>query len=633
MLRGNNTITMTERMSKDSKGKTPGRTPFSNLSRRDVLTIGGLAATAVAAPVLMRNAGVKTMQTAAKDSYDTDVLVIGSGFAGTFAALEARQLGQRVLMLDKGAVGWSGLSPWASDCRPFDPTIYDRDEWIENLSTNAEWINDRGWLDIFMDESLDIFETLDSWGVHKCKPFERSKVFRRQLDRAGVEIVERVMVTSLLKDRTGRVAGCVGFTFDDTAQECHAVTVRAKVTILCTGAGAYKSPGFPNWGQTFDGDAMAYEAGAAITGKEFNDTHGTFSNYAAASYQNWSWAQEVTGAYIMVGPPDRKNGLSLDNVLRSTAGGISRNGPAGPAGGLPEDIQEMVAAAQRNRAYAGKGFLARGDLNLDFGEPPKGPPPGNGLDKGYPVGGATAGMGVHKSEGVFNSDYTCKADGIEGLYAAGDALGSMLCGASYPGRGFSSYGSAIQGRRAGRFASQDAAAMEPAEIAQSEIDAKIAAMWAPRERKQGYSPRWVTQVLQGTMTPFHILYIKEERRLTGALSSIEYLRRHIVPNLIAASGHELRLAHETANMLLNAEMKLRASLYRTESRGTHYREDFPARNDDEWHCWVLLRKAADGTMTLSKHQLPEAWKPSKTRSYRENYPRPYPGEDEYRATL
>ena len=44
---------------------------------------------------------------------------------------------------------------------------------------------------------------------------------------------------------------------------------------------------------------------------------------------------------------------------------------------------------------------------------------------------------------------------------------------------------------------------------------------------------------------------------------------------------ELRLAHETENMLLNAEMKLRASLSRTESRGTHYREDYPARDDDE----------------------------------------------------
>ncbi len=618
--------------------QTPtGRTPFSTLSRRDVLAIGALGATALAAPVAIRNLGTRPMGQSVKERYDTDILVIGSGFAGTFAAVEARKQGHRVLMLDKGSVGWSGLSPWASDSRPFDPSIYDRDEWMENLSTNCEYVNDRGWFDIFMDESLDIFETLDSWGVHRCKPFERSRVFRRVLRQAGVEIVERVMVSSLLKDSADRIGGAVGFTFDDSSEDCRAITVTAKATILCTGAGAYKSPGFPNWGQTFDGDAMAYEAGAAITGKEFHDTHGTFSNISAASYENWSWAQEVTGAFIMVGPPGRESGgLTIESALRAAETGVSRRGgpPGGGApgeGGLPPEFAAMAKSAEINQSYKGKGFLAREDLILDFGLPPEGPPPQGKLDKGYSVGGSTAGMGVHKSEGVFSADHSCKADGLDGLYVAGDALGSMLCGASYPGRGFSSYGSAIQGRRAGQFAGEAVAAMEPAEIAQSEIDTRIAAMWAPRERAQGYSPDWATQVLQATMTPFHILYVKEERRLAGALSSIEYLRKHIVPMLVASSGHELRLAHEAANMLLNAEMKLRAGLYRTESRGTHYREDYPARNDDDWHCWVLMRKSAEGGMEMSKHALPEAWKPDTAASYRDNYPRSYPGEDSYRA--
>ncbi len=69
------------------------------------------------------------------------------------------------------------------------------------------------------------------------------------------------------------------------------------------------------------------------------------------------------------------------------------------------------------------------------------------------------------------------------------------------------------------------------------------------------------------MSPIHVLYIKSERRLDGALASIEYLREHVVPKMIARDGHELRVAHEAANMLLNAEMKLRAGLYRKESRG------------------------------------------------------------------
>lgn len=606
--------------------------PSNGLTRRDLAKLGAISAATLAVPTVLRNVGARSMSGTQKDRYDTDILIIGTGFAGVFAAVEARKNGHSVVMLDKGAVGWSGLSPWASDSRPFDPKIYDREEWHLNTATNTEWVNDRRWLDIFMDESLDVFYTLRSWGVHECKPFERSTVFREKLLGDGVTIVERTMVTSLLKDKSGRIAGAVGFTYDDSRHESKAVVVTAKAVINCMGAGAYKSPGFPNWGQTFDGDAISYEAGAAITGKEFHDTHPTFSDAPAASYEGWKWAQSVVGAYIMVGAPDPVvGGLNLNMALGVAQGKIVREpgyGPGGEPSPGPNDPPNPEIV--RNQKYRGKGFLATPGLHLDFGGPPEG---SDASEFGFRVGGATAGMGVHKGEGVFNSDYTCRADGLEGYYAAGDSLGSMLCGSSYPARGFSSYGSAIQGRRAARHASEFISERSKPEIEQSEIDSRTQAMWAPRENERGFSPDWVTKTLQNTMTPFHILYIKEARRLEGALASIEYLRRDVVPRMIARDGHELRLAHEAANMLLNAEMKLRSGLFRTESRGTHFREEYPARNDDEWFCWVLMRKGADGSMQVSKHMLPEEWRPDPKIPYRHRYPRPYPGEDEYLAAL
>jgi succinate dehydrogenase/fumarate reductase flavoprotein subunit len=130
------------------------------------------------------------------------------------------------------------------------------------------------------------------------------------------------------------------------------------------------------------------------------------------------------------------------------------------------------------------------------------------------------------------------------------------------------------------------------------------------------------------MTPLHILYIKSARRLDGALASIEYLRDHVATALVAGDGHELRGAHEFSHMLLNAEMKLRAGLFRTESRGTHFREDFPIRDDREWHCWVVMRKGIDG-MELSKRPLPVEWRPPPTMAYRDAYPRIWPGEDAF----
>ncbi|WP_371156953.1 hypothetical protein [Jannaschia sp. 2305UL9-9] len=63
--------------------------------------------------------------------------------------------------------------------------------------------------------------------------------------------------------------------------------------------------------------------------------------------------------------------------------------------------------------------------------------------------------------------------------------------------------------------------------------------------------------------------------MKAPLAYIEELRDHHDPMLRAANTHELRLAWETRNMILSAEMKLRASLFRTESRCSHFRLDYP----------------------------------------------------------
>ena len=99
-----------------------------------------------------------------------------------------------------------------------------------------------------------------------------------------------------------------------------------------------------------------------------------------------------------------------------------------------------------------------------------------------------------------------------------------------------------------------------------------------------------------------------------------------MPRLYAGDLHELRNAHETANMILNAEMKLRASLSRKESRGTHYREDYPARDDNNFLAWIRLFQGKDGSMRVKKVPIPEAWKPSAEIPYEERYPERFPGE-------
>jgi succinate dehydrogenase/fumarate reductase flavoprotein subunit len=79
--------------------------------------------------------------------------------------------------------------------------------------------------------------------------------------------------------------------------------------------------------------------------------------------------------------------------------------------------------------------------------------------------------------------------------------------------------------------------------------------------------------------------------------------------------HELRLAHEAENMAINSEMILRSSLFRTESRGWHFREDFPSENDDQWLAWILMQQDENGKMAVRKEPIPKEWHPEAGTQY------------------
>ena len=101
-------------------------------------------------------------------------------------------------------------------------------------------------------------------------------------------------------------------------------------------------------------------------------------------------------------------------------------------------------------------------------------------------------------------------------------------------------------------------------------------------------------------SPNFVLYIKKETMLKAALAYVEELRDNHMPYLMAADMHELRLAHETENMIISAEMKLKASLMRKESRCSHYRTDYPDMDDVNWRAWINIYKGEDGSMQFEK---------------------------------
>jgi succinate dehydrogenase/fumarate reductase flavoprotein subunit len=104
---------------------------------------------------------------------------------------------------------------------------------------------------------------------------------------------------------------------------------------------------------------------------------------------------------------------------------------------------------------------------------------------------------------------------------------------------------------------------------------------------------------QGT-GPDTVITTTKLRLLEHSLAYVEELRDHHMPMRRAADMHELRLAHETRNMIISAEMKLRASLMRKESRCSHFRLDYPELDDTNWRAWINIFKGEDGAMKLEK---------------------------------
>ena len=98
--------------------------------------------------------------------FETDVLVIGGGLAGCFAAIKAKEQGADVILVDKGYVSKTGGTPYAGDTMVFNPDWgHDLDAWMEQVSVLGEYVNNRQWNEIVFRESYTRFKDLEAFGV------------------------------------------------------------------------------------------------------------------------------------------------------------------------------------------------------------------------------------------------------------------------------------------------------------------------------------------------------------------------------------------------------------------------------------------------------------------------------------
>ncbi len=576
-----------------------------------------------------------------KDEYAADVVIIGCGFAGLNAAVSAREAGADVLVVDKGKPGYSGLSPWPSSFRWFDPDRGDmEDAYRKAMMVGGDYLSNQNWYTCWLKESKDIYKRLTDWEILAQYPkaseagnyyeqedfvgyremydkFDRHKKWEKVLNRYDIPVLEHTMVTDLLIE-DGQVCGVMAM----HVQSGEIIVIHAKAVVMATGGGSYKPTGYPTGTNTFDGEYMAFEYGLPIMGKEFEDFHTTSTQGPGNVFldNHWQYLENIwlCGGDIVADDAThyaatKGNAMVLERVRNAYYGMPASNGG---------EIQDVATAT----------YTRRGGSQV-YGTDPEEVRSGK---MSTPVaasqlGGAATGMCCHLTSGVFcGLEETNGATEIAGLYVAGDGIhATSPSGAAYPcGVGFTSCFTSIDGTHAGNAAAAFAAGKTQLYPSADVIEEKKNEVLAPMSVERGYDPNWARDVLHSIMAPYWVSTIKSDATLNAALNQVEYMQDKVVPRLMGRTSHDLRLCLEMKHKVQSAELKLRAGLARKESRGNTYREDYPFRDDENFLCYLTQRKEPDGKIKLEKVWIPDEWAGDRNQPYNERYVYYFPGEPE-----
>lgn len=570
--------------------------------------------------------------------YSADVLVIGCGFAGLNAAVSAKEGGASVLVMDKGRPGYSGLSPWPSSFRWFDPARGDCEEaFVRAIQEGGDYIANLNWYRLWLKESKGIYERLTDWGILAQYPkaseagdyfdkedfrgyraaydrLDRHKKWLATLDRYDIPVLEHTMAAELLT-KDGAVCGALGL----HVPSGRFITVCAKAVILATGGGSYKPTGYPVGGDTFDGEYMAYQLGAPIAGKEFEDFHSTSNNAPGNVFYDNHW-QYLENIWLCGGDVTAENASDYaKNKGNAMALGRVRNAVYGVAVSDGSEIQNVATAN-----YTRRGASAVYEADPEEVRCGKMSTPVGRSD----LAGAATGMCCHLTSGVFTGfEIRNDVPDLSGLFVAGDGIHATApSGSAYPcGVGFTSCFCSIDGDHAGKAAAEFVQNCETIEPDAETLAAVITRLSAPLTRDKGFDPNWARDVLHSIMAPYWVSVAKTEATLRAALTQVEYMRENVIPRLCARSGHDLRLCLEMQHKVLSAEMKLRAGIFRAESRGTHYRADIPCRVDEEYLAYVTVQRSGEG-MALAKQPVPADWTGDTGAAYTDRYHYYFPDE-------
>jgi succinate dehydrogenase/fumarate reductase flavoprotein subunit len=223
-----------------------------------------------------------------------------------------------------------------------------------------------------------------------------------------------------------------------------------------------------------------------------------------------------------------------------------------------------------------------------------------GIDWGKPV---EVGVCHHCSLGGFRIDENAQTTMLR-LYAAGETAAGPH-GADRMG-GHMLLATQVFGARAGKHGATYARNQGTPDIDNKVLRAAEERINALRNKKGKRKPAEVKRVLQQSAY-YDLLVVKSKESLTKFLNEVKGIQEDLVPHLSAANPQELVEALELQNLLLLAEVEANVCLERTESRGPHYREDFPRQNDKDWLKSITV-KNVNGKPQVGTIALDPNWK-------------------------
>jgi len=535
-----------------------------------------------------------------KRTIQTDVLVIGGGAAGARAALEARLAGAQVILAVKGrfaAVGTRGAGASATALDGAGGVLFTGDantpptaqQAFDEATQLGLGLADPKLVRVLVEGALQNRSELAALNIYPRHGFGRGVNchgvplvvgLAGHVRSRGVDVREGVMMTHLLT-RDGECVGAVGVT------ESHGepLVIQAASLILATGGDgqAFQHNLNPAC-VTADGYAMGFAAGAELMNLEFKQVF-VMSVYPTRNILHlWTWQQPVTlvnahGTEFLAQycPPDVTPALILE-----------QHGQHDPAS-TRDAYSRFLEAAIIGEVSAGRG-TPHGGVWLDMRgkEHLLDPNVAEWLRyRGIFSNAELVEMSVcHQcSNGGLRVDEHAQTT-IAGLYALGECMAGAY-GADRRG-GHMLASTQVFGARAGRHGALRARTapyhpLDESTVQQAADD--IVQLYAVRGTQ---SPQELKGALQ-TSNWRDLLFVRTAEGLARVLAQVEQIRAACA-HLRVETARDLVEALELRNLLTATEMVARAALMRQETRGAHYRPDFPTRNDAEWRKCITIKK-------------------------------------------